>query len=47
MNDNEKKFIQNKNIINNMLEKEIALLNVSKLPLSKKLLDLLKNKKTS
>lgn len=45
MNDNEKKFIQNKNIINNMLEKEIALLNVSKLPLSKKLLDLLKNKK--
>ena len=45
MNDNERKFIQNKNVINNMLEKEIALLNVSKLPLSKKLLDLLKNKK--
>ena len=45
MNDNESKFVKNKNIINNMLEKEIALLSVSKLPLSKKLLEFLKNKK--
>lgn len=45
MEEREKKFIANKNVINNVLEKEIALLNVSKLPLSKKLLELLKNKK--
>lgn len=45
MNDIEKKMVQNKNIINNMIEKEVAILSVSRLTLSKKLLGLLKSKK--